>query len=214
MRREGAKKTNEEAAKFEPKDESGKPLATEFELYVESVCERTFKQRRANDRATGEKEGGAETFGVAPFLQERAKRCMLDRWRRLCYRRHHASDLARPNESATARPDLSKPKTKPTAPPLVTRDSSRPQGAPAQKIASLPVASKAVSAATSLPEHVKIDKKTDLHPKTAPTVTTKVRADHLVFPRAPVVREGVDVFICTLCGLPCPKDLLEKRKWQ
>jgi hypothetical protein len=215
VRREGARKTAAEAAKFEPRDESGRHLAPEFEQYIHSICQRAFST--AQDASADARQlHGAERYEAAPFLRQRAEKCMVDRWRRVSYQRHHASNLADQHASqrTTSRTETQKPKIKPGAPPSVSRDSGRLQASTATKDAHLSAASKAVSAATVLSARVKIDQKIDPHPKTAPTVTTKVRADHLEFPRAPKVRNGVDEFKCPLCGLPCPTSQLEKKKWQ
>lgn len=212
IRREGRKRSNEEASGFEPRDDSGKPLAAEFQRYIDAICTRAFKPGSTNS------ETGDERFEIASYLKERVNKCMLDRWRRLCYRRHHASDLAGPTQKAAPRTDAQKAKAKPVAPPLVRRDSNRAPVTPTPKLAAPMVESRALSAATSLPEHIRYTHN-DLHPKTAPSVTTKVRADSLAFPRPPVTRAGVDVFICNLCGLPCETRLLEehrsnKSKWK
>jgi len=213
VRREGARKTAAEAAKFEPRDENGRHLAPEFEKYIHSICQRAFNT--AQDASADSRQLHAtERYEAAPFLRQRAAKCMVDRWRRVSYQRHHASNLADPSQRTTAKQETQKPKTKPGAPPSVSRDSGRLQASTVTKDAHVPAASKAVSAATVLSARVKIDQKIDLHPKTAPTVTTKVRADHLEFPRAPKVRQGLDEFKCPLCGLPCPISQLEKKKWQ
>lgn len=214
VRREGAKRTTAEAAKFEPRDDAGQPLAHEFEQYTNSICKRAFKTAPADTTADGRRLDRTEAFVAAPFLRVRAQRCMVDRWRRISYQRHHASNLADPSQKTTINLDVQRISTKPVAYPLASRGAARLQASRAAKDAPVPVASKAVSAATSLAAHVKIDQKIDLHPKTAPTATTKVRADHLEFPRAPKVRDGLDKFNCPLCGLLWPTNLLEKRKWQ
>lgn len=213
VRREGARKTAAEAAKFEPRDENGRHLASEFELYIHSVCQRAFNTTQ-DANADARQLHGNERYEVPPFLRQRAEKCMVDRWRRVSYQRHHASNLADPSKRTTAKPETQKPKTKPGAPPSASRDPGRLQASTAAKDAHVPAASKAVSAATVLSARVKIDQKIDPHPKTAPTVTTKVRADHLEFPRAPKVRDGLDEFKCPLCGLLCPTSQLEKKKWQ
>lgn len=213
VRREGARKTAAEAAKFEPRDENGRHLTPEFEKYIHSICQRAFNATQ-DASADAHQLHGADRYEAAPFLRPRAEKCMVDRWRRVSYQRHHASNLAYPGQQTTSKTETQKPKTKPGAPPSVSRDSGRLQASTATKDAYVSVASKAVSAATVLSARVKIDQKTDLHPKTALTVTTKVRADHLEFPRAPKVRDGVGEFTCPLCGLPCPASQLEKKKWQ
>jgi hypothetical protein len=213
VRREGARKTAAEAAKFEPRDENGRHLAPEFEKYIHSICQRAFNTTQDASADASQLHDSAR-YEAAPFLRQRAEKCMVDRWRRVSYQRHHASNLADPSKRTTAKPETQKPKTKPGAPPSVNRDSGRIQASNAAKDAHVSAASKAVSAATVLSARIKIDQKIDLHPKTAPTVTTKVRADHLEFPRAPKVRDGVDEFKCPLCGLPCPTSQLEKKKWQ
>lgn len=213
VRREGARKTAAEAAKFEPRDENGRHLAPEFEQYIHSICQRAFNATQDASADTRQLHGN-ERYEAAPFLRQRAEKCMVDRWRRVSYQRHHASNLADPSKRTTAKPETQKPKTKPGVPASVNRDSGRIQASTATKDAHVSAASKAVSAATVLSARVKIDQKIDLHPKTAPTVTTKVRADHLEFPRAPKVRDGVEEFKCPLCGLPCPTSQLEKKKWQ
>lgn len=213
IRREGARKTSAEAAKFEPTDEHGRHLAPDFQKYTTSICQRAFNTTLDNIRADDRQLLRTEVFKAEHFLQERASRCMVDRWRRINYQRHHASNLAHPNQRAPTRPEVQRLKTKPGA-PSVGRDIARVQAPTEAKDAHIPVATKALSAATSLPPHVKIDQNRDLHPKTAPTITTKVRANHLDFPPAPKVRDGLDKFKCPLCGLLWPTSLLEKRKWQ
>lgn len=214
VRREGARKTTAEAAKFEPRDENGRPLAEEFEQYINSICQRAFAPTHARTHADLQQLDSTKGFEADAFLKERAAICMVDRWRRVSYQRHHASNLADPSQRTTVKPETQRPKIKPGAPPLVSRDSVQLQASAVAKDAHVPVASKAVSVASLLPAHVNIDHKIDPHPKTAATVTTKVRADHLEFPRAPKVRDGLDKFKCPLCGLLCSTSLLEKKKWQ
>lgn len=214
VRQEGAKRSNEEVARFEPTDEHGKPLLDEFEAYIDKICQRAFEpSKEANGADHGQPEGVA--LGSVPnYLQERTKKTMLERWRRLCYRKHHASDLAGPRNKVLPKSDTQKQQTKPAAPPLVSRDSARGPNLSTKKTLGVDVAPKAMSTASQLPEHITIDRNIDPHPKTPPTVSTKIRADRLEFPRPPKIRDGMDMFNCNFCGLPCKTSLLEKRKWQ
>lgn len=214
VRRESARRTIEEAAKFEPRDETGNLLTPEFEKYIGSICHRAFGKAKDSTTADDHKADRTRGFEVASFLKERAQKCMVDRWRRISYQRHHASNLEDPSQKTTTKAETQKAKAKPVAPPLISRSSAQAQVTPIGNGEPVAVATKATSAATSLPAHIRIDQKTDLRPKTALTVTTKVRADHLEFPRAPKVRDGLDKFKCPLCGLLLPSSLLDKRKWQ
>ena len=203
LRREGAHRTEARAAEFDPTDESGEQLAPEFESYIKVTCRRAFPEHN-HDGATEER------FQIAGYLQGRLRKTILDRWRRICYCRHHASDLAGPTSKPAVKSDTQKLKPKLNAVENVgTRDLLRPG-----MVRKPSVARKAVSTATTVPEDLKIDKKVDLKPRSTPTVTTKVRADQLNFPRAPNARDGVDLFICPFCGMPRPTKLLSKNQWQ
>lgn len=227
LRREDGK-SQAKAASFEPEEK----LVAEFKSYRDNFCQHALRPRLVTGNPKGVHQNRLTVntalanvdandvnneharFKPPPHLQDRVRHTMLDRWRRISYRRHHASDLAGPNQKPAPKVDLLKSKPTSFAAIAANGDSVRPQAAVLKKPMDALAPRIAGSAATTVHEDVKIDLKADLHLKGTPSITTKVRADQLVFPRPPTVRSGVDHFICPFCGLLKSVKFLQKSQWQ